>query len=619
MHQQEVSIDRGRGAAQAHVSTATDSTLSSMTSTLEAMEFARQRAMTSSSFDPPYLTGTLSSPPNLPTLPPPAVLADQDTAPPPYYDGFSEVPTSEQTYGNTGQLLGLTSPYVQQHFYDREQMRNGSPNRIEDFHAERFLQNESTDAGEEDKENQPPPPPPRSRFSTTSIAHYQTQRGIPETWSDVDVRGRSRTITDTPPSHANVVPRSSSCYPEIGIRDDAEDWETQVSVSDRGPPDGIERPSEDSIANVSDLPDDGRRSSLVPEPTQQISTAAVRDESGSTLQPASITKDWAPDGATNAEILRVKRRAYKLLKAKLEEQELSESILSGTPSLVSRETRRAGLRMLVDLKQDINKRKKAQAEADAGIELADLSHNKQKRKDAAELEYMRRKFPTAVRAAAKSLAEDTQHSFTRIQRFLRPSVRARNSFDRAIAIGQGSLNDGASDRRGLISGAATIHTSSPHPSLQYSETDATFATLPKPGHRFDDDDEISPVAHPSPLMLREQRRLRAFDSPETLRHVSKGKGRLIERDMPAMSSQRSLRTFRSTASLQTGPLTDQQLMEAEPGWSKSPKQCNDGIYERYGRKAMDGTPSTLERGGRLLHREDNKGPGYLRVQHQVSK
>ena len=157
-------------------------------------------------FGHPGQTSRFFGPPGIPAPMPQASSLQSRT--PYYHSGLTDLPTTDQTYGNTGQLLQLTP-------HEARYPPSSGPSNAYDYSAgappEDPFELEYDD--EEEKENTPPRPARVPGFYMTSQA----------------------------------MPRSSSYYP-----DDQSVWEsTQASESRANLADPVNRPSEESYADTS--------------------------------------------------------------------------------------------------------------------------------------------------------------------------------------------------------------------------------------------------------------------------------------------------------------------------------------------------------------------------------
>ncbi|KAF7186030.1 hypothetical protein HII31_12631 [Pseudocercospora fuligena] len=338
-----------------------------------------------------------------------------------YYSGCSELPTTDQTYGETNQLLLITPENAPEY----PPYSPGTPCNPKtcDHPAHIHIR---------------PDPDPRTPVSPCVLPWYHDNKeNIPPKSEDnlaelAAAAERFRFFDDDDDDGngdlARVLQRSSSFYPE----DIEDDWETQYSDSHYDLPRNYGRISLESYANTS-FYDSRVRLSAGPHQLEGHVLTPITD-----LSPAVSS----PDAVVTQEFERRRqiKKAIKELEAKIVEDDLN--VHYGSSPL-----------------------DKAQRKADMD-----------------ELERLRQLYPsTSDRFALKasesliSLKAKSTNKLQKVKPF-RPNYNPRNSFNRIAALGKLRPDaDAASDRRALLDSPVT-----PTPrrgELVWDDREATFTTL----------------------------------------------------------------------------------------------------------------------------------------------
>ena len=261
----------------------------------------------------------LPVPPNTPAPASPA-LGASNRMPEEVSSGFTDLLTTDQTYGDTGQLLRLTP----------QEVRNeGRPVPSSSMRSAFGYYGLATEPSQSDYGDQPSPaeavwgdddgedkentPPSNVRPGAAFTTNYRAENSQPRYGSDLPFR-RSAYRNN---AASNDMLRSSSYYPE----DDAS-WETQASESRTHLAGDSTRPSQESYADTSVYGStprlSGQRSNAAdvfgPMPSAKASaTRAVRRPQNPT--PSRFPTDWTA-AAEDAE-----RRTHRILEARIAEQE----------------------------------------------------------------------------------------------------------------------------------------------------------------------------------------------------------------------------------------------------------------------------------------------------------
>jgi hypothetical protein len=503
-------------------------------------------------------------------------------------------PTSDRTYGDTGQLLGLTPEPKQptQALLPTIIPRDGPEARMR-------------------------PAPGRSTTETT-----MTESGLRS--AAASLHGAESAL-DSPDSRSTQRARGGlqvhSYYREISnntIHSDGEgDWETTRSESRVGTFPGQSRPSQESYANTSTY-NEGNRLSAMSDATFAGQQSYRPYRNAHTL-PLAANQD-------NEEDVRKARKALeKIYKDKVLEQSMMVSMLGG--QTVSRETRRKDRGILQGLR---DRRQSAILQA---------------RENDIELEEIRKKNPQAVRLAANQLYFENTPGEVMPQRAAMPLGRLRGVFNwnrpSAEQIANRDIMDDAiavadEDDRNLLARTPTTICSS---RLAFSESANTFRTFrdvertPSPLERINHagldfgGHSYSPTV---PVAAHTPDRGRVRRSPNVLGSSHRDRTRALRRPArrAAMSSQTSLRaliTSGSPTSNIQGAFTDREMAEASRRWDLLPRHHS---YQQYhGRNASGPFPrfhdSPLHRsnveGRMLLRPSEAMDPSTLLLQEVLSK
>jgi hypothetical protein len=503
-------------------------------------------------------------------------------------------PTSDRTYGDTGQLLGLTPEPKQptQALLPTIIPRDGPEARMR-------------------------PAPGRSTTETT-----MTESGLRS--AAASLHGAESAL-DSPDSRSTQRARGGlqvhSYYREISnntIHSDGEgDWETTRSESRVGTFPGQPRPSQESYANTSTY-NEGNRLSAISDATFAGQQSYRSYRNAHTL-PLTANQD-------NEEDVRKARKALeKIYKDKVLEQSVMADTLGS--QTVSRETRGKDRGILQGLR---DRRQSAILQA---------------RENDIELEEIRKKNPQAVRLAADQLYFENTPGEVMPQRAAMPLDRLRGVFNRnrpsAEQIANRDIMDDAiavtnEDDRNLLARTPTTICSS---RLAFSESANTFRTFrdvertPSPLERISragldfGEHSYSPTV---PVAAHTPDRGRVRRSPNVLGSSHRDRTRAPRRPTrrAAMSSQTSLRaliTSGSPTSNIQGAFTDREMAEASRRWDLLPRHHN---YQQYhGRNASGPFPrfhdSPLHRsnveGRMLLRPSEAMDPSTLLLQEVLSK
>jgi hypothetical protein len=503
-------------------------------------------------------------------------------------------PTSDRTYGDTGQLLGLTPEPKQptQALLPTIIPRDGPEARMR-------------------------PAPGRSTTETT-----MTESGLRS--AAASLHGAESAL-DSPDSRSTQRARGGlqvhSYYREISnntIHSDGEgDWETTRSESRVGTFPGQPRPSQESYANTSTY-NEGNRLSAISDATFAGQQSYRSYRNAHTL-PLTANQD-------NEEDVRKARKALeKIYKDKVLEQSVMADTLGS--QTVSRETRGKDRGILQGLR---DRRQSAILQA---------------RENDIELEEIRKKNPQAVRLAADQLYFENTPGEVMPQRAAMPLDRLRGVFNRnrpsAEQIANRDIMDDAiavtnEDDRNLLARTPTTICSS---RLAFSESANTFRTFrdvertPSPLERISragldfGEHSYSPTV---PVAAHTPDRGRVRRSPNVLGSSHRDRTRAPRRPTrrAAMSSQTSLRaliTSGSPTSNIQGAFTDREMAEASRRWDLLPRHHS---YQQYhGRNASGPFPrfhdSPLHRsnveGRMLLRPSEAMDPSTLLLQEVLSK
>lgn len=514
-------------------------------------------------------------PPGLPAPPAPVFSPMTRRAPTQshYYADYTDLPTSEQTYGNTGVLLNLTPE--QHEVYPR--YTGAAANTHEAYRPSFIADSIAAQDGdvEYDKENTPP-----GTAGLGITAPQNVQAGIPPTWSGCDLPRRSLASGHDQAASGQPVPRSSSFYPA----DNESVWQSTQASESHQHLGGLPRASENSYADTSIF--DENRLSLVGAQGQPHNDNVITTDGAFEAGPYANTahrvlfegQDDQPQDINT-------KRAERIMSNKIMEDSMMEKLMIG-----------------------------------ANLGPDDHSQRKEQRKaELAELERMRRENPSAIRAASERVMGRFRGRFP-----IRP-YDPRNSYDRVLQEAQGN----SSETRGLLSGSQSP---GPGPSnLQYHDSVGTFATTPRgappmPGMTVND--AWSPIASPPAVMT-------ARTPTATISSARTGNPDEYELDdltrsvwnRPAMSSQtglRSLRLGRSNAASSTTtcpapptrPMTDEELAARAPGWTMDPRALTRSAASRRGIDSE--RPQVTDETPTLLSVEEGRHPELVRLQKKIS-
>jgi hypothetical protein len=485
----------------------------------------------------------------------------------------SELPTSDRTYGDTGQLLGLTP---------KQPIQNLIPVT---------MPHSALDAGMS-------PAPGRSTTTTTttdsglrsvvaSLHGAQSALGSPDSRSTQRARGGI-------PVYPNYREISSDT-----MRSDGEgDWETTRSESRVDIRLGLPRPSEDSYANTSTYNEDNRLSAM--------SDATIAGKQSYRPYRAAHTLPLMDSQSNEEDVKRARKALEKIYKDKVLEQSVMADMVGN--QTVSKETRLKDRGILQGLR---NRRQSAILEAhDNDIELEEI----------------RKKNPQAVRLAADQLYFENTPGQLTPQRTAMPMGRLRNVFSRnrftADQLANRDIMNQAiatEEGRNLLMRTPTTICSS---RLAFSESANTFRTF------RDVEDSLSPSEYNSRAALDygarpyspaipaatytpdQGRGRRSYIFPESRRH-DRAKAPRRPARRAAMSSQTSLRAFITTGSPTSniqGAFTDREMAEASRRWDLLPRHHN--YFRRtQGRNASGPFPTFHDL---PLHRSTMQGRMLIR-------
>jgi hypothetical protein len=499
----------------------------------------------------------------------------------------SGVPTSDRTYGDTGQLLGLTPKQPSQGVPPTTM-----PNTGLDAEVRAGASSDCSlfcDSPESD-----------SRSS-------QRACDSPESDSRSSQRARGRILVD-------------SAYRDVSsntIQSDGEgDWETTRSESRAEIHLGMPRPSVESYANTSTYDENNRLSAM--SDATVAGTQSYRPYRETHIRPLM-------NAESNDEDFDKARKALKrIYNDKVLEQSMMANLIGD--QTISKETRRQDRGILQGLR---DRRQSAILQAhDNDIELEEL----------------RKKNPQAVRLAAEELYAENAPGELTPQRAPMPLSRLRNVFNRSKStVDQLTNRDimdeviAADDNRNLLAATPTTICSS---RLAFSESANTFRTF------RDEEYTLSPLEYNSRAALDlgerpyspaipaatyspdENRGRRTNDMPEPRRHA-RGKAPRKPTRRAAMSSQTSLRALITTGSPTSniqGAFTDREMAEASRRWDLLPRHHN--YYRRtQGRNASGPFPRFLDapfhpanpQGRMLMRPSEVMDPQTLLLQERLSK
>lgn len=478
----------------------------------------------------------------------------------------SELHTSERTYGDTGQLLGLTP---------RQPTRDIQPITSSRERPEAFMRPTLGRLTEETTLAIP-----RLRTAVANQLGARSAHNSPESRSTQ----RGRTAAHSHPDY--------SVMSSDTIRSDGEgDWETTRSESHAEINLGHTRPSEESYANTSTYNEANRLSAM--------SDATIAGKQSYAPYRAAHTLPFRIEN--DAEDVEKARKALeKIYKDKVLEQSMMAGMMSG--KAVSKETHRKDRGILQGLR---DRRQSAILQA---------------RNNDIELEEIRKKNPNAVRVAADRLYAENMPSQMMPQRAAMPLGRLQTAFSRNRSASEQLANRNIMDEaigeehtRNLLAQTPTTLCSS---HLAFSESANTFRT-------FRDDESI-----PSPLFSRNRAALdlgerpyspmlpppahtpdrgRTYRTPDVSDARRRDRAKAPRRPFrrAAMSSQTSLRAFITggspTSNIQ-GAFTDREMAEASRRWDLLPRHHNWKLHHRS-RNASGPFPRFSDSPFRSVHPE----------------
>lgn len=498
----------------------------------------------------------------------------------------SEMPTSDRTYGDTGQLLGLTPRQPNQDI-----PRTTMPFGRRDTH-QRSVPGRSTAE----------PTKPESRMSL-----FADDSSVGSSYSRSSQRARGRILVD--PNYREI---SSNT-----IQSDGEgDWETTRSESHAEFHLGMPRPSADSYANTSTYEENNRLSAM--------SDATVAGTQSYRLYRATHTRSLMDAESNEEDVDRARKALKKIYKDKVLEQSMMSNMVDD--QMVSKETRRKDKGILQGLR---DRRQSAILQA---------------HENDIELEEIRKKNPQAVRLAADQIYAENVSGELTPQRAPMPLGRLRDVFNRQKSTAEQLANRdimdevmAADDNRILLAATPTTICSS---HLAFSDSAHTFRTFrdeeytPSPleyksraaldlGAR--PYSPAVPAATYSPDLSRGRR---PNEMPES-RHHDRARALRRPARRAAMSSQTSLRglitTDSPTSNIQ-GAFTDREMAEASRRWDLLPRRHN--YYRRtQGRNASGPFPRfhnapfhpANPQGSMIMRPSDVTDPQTLLLQERLSK
>jgi hypothetical protein len=509
-------------------------------------------------------------------------------------------PTSDRSYGDTGQLLGLTPKQPAPTLLPATTLCDGPEARMRPAPGRSTTETTMTESG--------------LRSAAASLHGVESALDSPDSRSTQRARGGLQV---------------HSYYREMShntMHSDGEgDWETTRSESRVGScvgsfP-GQPRPSQDSYANTSTYNEANRLSAM--------SDATVAGQQSYRPYRNAHTLQLMADQDDEEDVRKARKALEKIYEDKVLEQSMMASVLGS--QTVSKETRRKDREILQGLR---DRRQSAILQA---------------RDNDIELEEIRKKNPQAVRLAADQLYFENTPVEVMPQRAAMPLDRLRGKFNRnktsAEQIANRDIMDDAiavagEDSRNLLARTPTTICSS---RLAFSESANTFRT-------FRDDDEETPspprrIRHAAldfgkssyspaiPAAAHTPDRGRVRHTPNVLGSSHRDRTRAPRRPArrAAMSSQTSFRaliTSGSPTSNIQGAFTDREMAEASHRWDLLPRRHNYYQYHQYhGRNASGPFPrfqsSHLHRSnveGRVLLRpSEAMDPSTLLLQEVLSK
>ncbi|KAM3425793.1 hypothetical protein BST61_g7721 [Cercospora zeina] len=469
-----------------------------------------------------------------------------------YYNNSSDVPTSEQSYGNTSNLLNLTPRGV------------NSPPRVELFpcdpatctdpaHIHVSSRAEPFEIYEDPEEDDPPTPSvvpypeddkeniPPDDYESPLIAERGMHGDTDFRLTDAGFRFPDRDEHENDSDAGNLgrqMPRSSSYYPD----DEASEWVTEYGVSqmELNPNSRLSAMTDESYADTSD---ECSEDDFSPPPAPpQTPMSEVPDE----FPPPKAVNflgeardDVAADDDVDSRRRYLIEARIRTLESKIANEQVN-SKYTGSPKI----------------------------------------DGTQRRAELAELEHLRALVPSESRPfmlkASESMTTDKASAQAKLQKaktFVRPQYHPKINFSRAVALGrhETAFNSG-SDTRGLL---ASPSSPSPYTNLGFNDSTGTFMTV----NQESPIDARGPATHLwSPFEQDPTHRAIHVKSP-----IGK-KPHIIDIELGPMRSSKSKRSHRAAMGSQYEPrdlhlvqskrMSDGQLMARSAGWTMFPRQQN---------------------------------------------
>lgn len=506
---------------------------------------------------------------------------------------LSELPTSERTYGDTNQLLGIgqrqTGPLPLPHGLGGHDMKariRPAPGRT----------NTEVTIGSG-------PPSATGSVHSASSPFESSDEPIPE-------RPRERARGD-PHNKAPVRDISGNTF----ISDGEGDWETLRSGSHTQFSPGIPRPSEESYANTSYYSERNRLSAMsdaFPQPPRTFYSQRTG------FPPRGL----AINTQTN-DVEKAKNALYKICKDKLPNQTTSAGSSGGRTIVGEPQRTRSGLF------PGLRNRRAVDSAHDNDIELEEL----------------RKRNPEAVRLAANQVYEESvaereaplpRRSNMPLEK-IRSVLKLPSANSRTNNYNMGA--DGHDDQRNLL--ARTPTTDDRRSRLEFSGTANTFRTVLDSPRTIRHVPSLSEnesrsgldlgerpftPAMPEAVYTPEQRGgLRPHHNLESgSRARNKGKAPIRPGGRAAMSSQTSLRaliTSGSPTSNIQGAFTDREMIEASHRWNLFPTRRPgtkryQGSFPHFDHAAI---PNSNAENRMLVHPSEIMHPTLLSLQDKLSK
>jgi hypothetical protein len=494
----------------------------------------------------------------------------------PTSDRTTEMPTSDRTYGDTGQLLGLTPKQPNQGFPPITMPYS-------EAEARRRLAPGGSDAV--------------SLFCDSSDSGSRSSQ-----------RARGRIMVDS----------AYRDFTSNTIQSDGEgDWETTRSESRVDIRSGLPRPSVESYANTSTYDENNRLSAM--SDATVAGTQSYRPYRTAHARPLMDAKSNEED------VKRARKALEKIYKDKVLEQDIMANLVGDRT--VSKETRHTDRGILKGLR---DRRQSAILQAhDNDIELEEIrKKNPQAVRLAADQLYLDNAPGDVMPQRAAIPMNRLQNAFNR-RRSTVDQLTNRDIMDKAI---------GEDDNRNLLAATPTTIGGSSH--LAFSESAHTFRTYRDEEYTLSPLEYNSraaldlgerpysqaiPAATYSP---DESRGGRPNNMPEP-RHHARAKAPRKPARRAAMSSQTSLRHLITTGSPTSniqGAFTDREMAEASRRWDLLPRHHN--YYRRtQGRNASGPFPRFHDslfhpgntRGRMLMRPSEVMDPQTLLLQERLSK